>query len=315
MKYLHLYILLLFCSACTDKKSPSLHIRTDENAVTVSNDSREILQYQSAVKSPDFDAPDHYQRSGFIYPLYTPSGQIITDDFPRGHTHQHSIFMAWVNTTFRGEKVDFWNQHKLTGDVKHIQVIDSLITEDYVQFHTKLQQVSKKHGPVLDEIWTVKVYANDQVNVWDLHSVQKNITTDTLFLNEHVYGGLGVRLSKYWNPVDSLHFQDSIRVMTSEGISNRVKANHTRTEWIAVYGLIHGKMAGIAVMGHPDNYRFPQPVRVHPEMPYFSVSPVVKHHFDIAPQMEYNSRYRFITYDGVPPMELILEEWEKFKRL
>ena len=61
----------------------------------------------------------YYRRSGQIHPLYTPTGRVVSDDFPPDHAHQHGVFFAWVNTTFEGRHLDFWNQKEQTGRIEH----------------------------------------------------------------------------------------------------------------------------------------------------------------------------------------------------
>ena len=80
-------------------------------------DGRTIFAYHKTITKPPAGIDPLYQRSGFIHPLATRSGLVVTDDFPPDHAHQHGLFFAWVNTTFDGRKVDFWNQHSKTGRV------------------------------------------------------------------------------------------------------------------------------------------------------------------------------------------------------
>ena len=94
-------------------KSPDIEkgkvtINQTSEGIEVLSDDKQVLFYQTAVASPPNGLPDYYKRSGMIHPLYSPTGQILTDAFPAGHTHHHAIFNAWVNTKFKGEKVDFW---------------------------------------------------------------------------------------------------------------------------------------------------------------------------------------------------------------
>ena len=86
-------------------------------------------------------------------------------------------------------------------------------------------------------------------------------------------------------------------VRTSEG-SDRVAGNHTRPNWVDMGGTIEDAWIGVTVLGHPDNFRFPQPVRLHPSKPYFCFAPQVLGEFKIAPQTTYASSYRFLTYTG-----------------
>jgi hypothetical protein len=53
-------------------------------------------------------------------------------------------------------------------------------------------------------------------------------------------------------------------------------------------------------LGHPDNFRSPQPVRLHPNMPYFSLVPQQLGEFAIEPGKPYVSRFRFVVTDGAP---------------
>lgn len=82
-------------------------------------DRRIIMGYHQAIAEPPTEIDPVFRRSGFIHPLTTPSGLVVTDDFPPDHAHQHGVFFAWVNTTFDGRHVDFWNQKERTGRVGH----------------------------------------------------------------------------------------------------------------------------------------------------------------------------------------------------
>ena len=56
-------------------------------------------------------------RSGYIYPLYTPGGLNVADDYASDHPHMHGLWSAWTSTTFRNHKVDFWNGYANQGHV------------------------------------------------------------------------------------------------------------------------------------------------------------------------------------------------------
>ena len=67
-------------------------------------------------------------------------------------------------------------------------------------------------------------------------------------------------------------------------------------------------------MEHPDNFRFPQWVRLHPTMPYFVYAPMVEEPFDISPGKPYVSKFRYVTFDGEPDTKLFDEIWEDFSK-
>lgn len=281
-----------------------------------------ILTYNLATDCPP-DQPEYYCRSGHIHPLRSPAGAIVTDGFPKGHVHQHGLFFAWVSTTFRGDGVDFWNQQNETGTVVHKALTHLISGSVFTGFSAQLQQISLKHGPVLDETWDLQAYDLGDVYILDLVVEQQNSTRDTLFLNQYHYGGLGVRGSRLWNQADSGAYLAAAEFLTSEG-GTRIDANHSRPRWTAMYGVIrHGEadsrdlsrtVAGIAVLDHPDNLRHPQPVRVHPQMPYFCLAPIVTDGLYLAPGGRYASRYRIVTFDGPPDPERLDAVWVDFAR-
>jgi len=304
-----LVLLLASCGPAQENErnedEGNLRLEQTEDYLRIYHSDQAVLTYWITPQLPD-GLPEHYTRSGFLHPLHSPNGQMVTDDFPIGHTHQHGFFTAWTNTSFRDSFVDFWNTHKELATVEHLEVLETQKQDGYIGFKVRLQHRSLDHGLVLREDWTVRAHDRDDVFVWDLLSEQANITEDTLFLNKHLYGGLGVRGSKHWNAKDTLNFLELAEFLTSEGLKGD-SANHTRPGWTAIYGDLPDGKAGVAVIPHSDNFRWPQPVRVHPEMPYFSISPVVEEGFIIAPKETYLSRYRVVVFDGEVPEDLLAD--------
>ena len=288
----------------TDSQNINLNVVNSEEGIEITVADKPVLFYQTATAYPQEGLPDYYKRSGMIHPLYSPEGQILTDDFPVGHTHQHAIFNAWVNTLFKGDKVDFWNQHQGTGTVKHVEVLSTESGVNRVGFTSLLSHISLEHGEVLEEEWQVSVYPVKDYFLFDLISEQTNTSQDTLFIVDYHYGGMGFRGSKEWNEVDSIHYTNDWEILTSEGFTNK-DANHTPAAWVAASGEVDGKTAGLTVFGFPDNYRFPQAIRVHPTMPYWVYAPMVDGEFHIAPGETFKSKFRYYVHQGKPDLSVV----------
>ena len=88
--------------------------------LTLELGGKPVLVYHEAVAEPPSGLESVYRRSGFIHPLMTRSGVVVTDDFPPDHAHQHGVFMAWVNCVFEERKIDFWNQLGRTAKISHL---------------------------------------------------------------------------------------------------------------------------------------------------------------------------------------------------
>lgn len=301
--------IIICCGACqTNQQDSSVTASAFTcldtlGARTIFYQEQPVFTYQIAKVLPA-GLPNHYRRAGFIHPAYSPSGSVVTDDFPVGHAHQHGIFMAWVNTTFKGSSVDFWNQQKGTGDVAQAKFSEPILKDGKFEFNSQLIHLSKEHQAVLREYWDIKIHPRSDVYVWDIFSKQENVTSDTLYIKEHIYGPLGVRGNRAWNRDDSTNFTSDARFLTSEGLE-RDSANHSRPSWTAMYGELTNGTAGIATIPYPSNFRAPQWVRVHPDMPYFSVTPTVGGDFSIAPGEIYESAFRFVVFDGEPDIAVL----------
>jgi hypothetical protein len=68
----------------------------------------------------------------------------------------------------------------------------------------------------------------------------------------------------------------------------------------------------MAMLGHPDNFRSPQPIHIHNSTPYFVYVPMRLGKFSIDPGSPYEMRYRLITYDGEADTELIESLWNDY---
>lgn len=296
--------------------------RDDGGAVTLLVDGRSVLTYHAATVDPPRGFDPVYRRSGFIHPLVTPSGRVVTADFPADHAHQHGLFFAWVNTTFAGHKVDFWNQKEGTGRVRHLDGPETESGPAFGQLRARLrhEDITGKAAPVpaLDEEWVVRVYDVGRVRIVDLESRQSCAGARPLDINKYHYGGFGLRGTTAWfdpkaqgeSPPDPARCGES-NFLTSEG-RTRADGNHTRPRWVDLYGRLDGQFAGVAIFDHPANFRFPQPVRLHPNKPYFCFAPMVEGAFRVEPGRAYVSRYRLVLHDGKPDPKALDALWRDF---
>ena len=89
-------------------------IETDDT-IRVTLRGKPVLRYIKKAQAVPQGVPQHFSRSGYIHPVYTPTGQELTGDYPADHAHQHALFFAWTKSSYNGQKVDFWNQAKDLG--------------------------------------------------------------------------------------------------------------------------------------------------------------------------------------------------------
>lgn len=288
----------LFASNIPQRQTETVTCRDTGRALELAVSGRPVLTYHTATVMPPPELPAVFKRSGFLHPVRTPSGRVVTADFPADHAHQHGIFFAWKQSEFEGRPIDFWNQADETGAVEHVAVNQTQNGPVFAEFDVSLRHVdiSAPQGPrpVLDETWTVRLYPLRDVFVFDLISRQQCASDSPLRLLEYHYGGMGYR-----GPVAWLGESSGFAMTTSEGL-NQKSGNHSRPQWVDCTGPLAGRPCGLRVIQHPGNFRYPQPVRLHPSKPYFVFAPEVLGEFSIEPKQVYESRYRYVTFDGGP---------------
>jgi len=313
-------------------------VQTKE-ALVLQHLGKPILRYNITVQKGPEGTDPVYQRSGYIHPVYNPAGQEITGDFAPDHAHQHGLFFAWTNTTFEGRDIDFWNQRKQQGNISHSKVLSSASGPVFGQFQVEIlhedttEPASPK--PVLREVWTVRAYATQGDHfLYDIISEQRCSSDSPLTVNEYHYGAMAIRgnadwvdedrvgpLIKEWTKASKKNpdlppplIEDLPRdYLTNEGKTWH-DGNHSRPKWVDMYGDIDGEPSGVAVLAHPSNFRFPQPVRLHPSKPYFCFAPQVLGEFQIEPGEVYTSQYRYFIHPGEPDAEAIEAQWQAYAK-
>ncbi|MEQ1840229.1 MAG: DUF6807 family protein, partial [Verrucomicrobiales bacterium] len=142
-------------------------------------------------------------------------------------------------------------------------------------------------------------------NVIDLTSTQTCAGESPLALPKYHYGGLGVRGNQLWNEVAA------VTMLTSNG-DDRVKGDATKARWVYLGGDVEAAPAGLVVLIHPSNFRFPQGLRLNPKNPQICVAPSQDGDWSIAPGTPYTSRYRIVALDGPADAARMEHLWQDY---
>lgn len=283
---------------------------TDDKATTFSLGDKVILRYNHAVVNPPDGVEALFARSGYIHPLRSPAGKLLTNDFPKQHLHHHGVWFPWTETRFEDQPVDFWNSGKGEGRVEFVKYDAHGSGPVFAYFTAQHRHVALKTQPapktVLHETWRLRVFALDALYLFDLDSTQTCAGDSPLKLLEYRYGGIGYRGSDQWEGEG-----DKCRFLTSAG-KTRDDGHATRADWCAVWQKVDGQPAGIVILGHPSNFRSPQPMRIHPSEPFLNFAPPQAGDFSIEPGKPYVSKYRFVLFDGEPNVKRITQLWHDY---
>jgi hypothetical protein len=286
----------------------------DGSRINCSVASQPAFQYQAQTSElPRSDIKPIFQRGGYLHPILTPGGKLITDDYPPNHLHHHGIWFPWTRTEFEGRQPDFWNMGEGKGKVEFVglgETWNGPVHGGFQSRHRFVDLTAAEPRVALQETWLVTLYnlgpGASRYWMFDLVSTQNCATASPLKLPKYLYGGLGFRGNWSWNGKDKTFF------LTSEGETDRVKGNETRARWCHISGDVDGARAGVAILCHPDNFRAPQPMRLHPTEPFFCFAPSQLGDWEISPGKPYVSRYRFIVADGPPDRAELERLWNDY---
>ncbi len=291
-----------------------IEAKKDNKRLTLQRDEDRILSYFHAIMPPPEGRNRIYQRSGFIYPIWSTTGNILTEIHPRDHVHHFGIWMPWTHTRYEGNLVDFWNIHDGTGTVRFSKYISTTQGPVFGGFQVEQEHVALKTSVgekvILKEVWDVKVYniggPEKGYWLWDFESTQCNVTELPLIQEEYRYGGFAYRGATQWKGPNAAY-------LTSEG-KTQADGNGTRSRWCELSGSIDGQWEGVTIMSNPNNFRHPEPMRIMPnaDFVYFVYCPSVLGEWEMKPGEDHVFRYRLYMHEGKANVEDNERLWEDY---
>lgn len=305
------FLALLACVSGLASAAEITAVREDRQVVIRSGD-KEILRYQAEPGDlPRREIPKAFERGGYIRTIRTPSGRLITDDFPKDHLHHHGVWNPWTKTEFEGRHPDFWNMGDKTGKVDFVALDKVWQKDGKAGFQARHQFVDLSADPpeiALLETWDITVSLAGGNYVIDFTSTQTCAGPSPLKLPEYRYGGFGFRGNAAWIAKDNCKF------LSASGLTDRAKLDTSREKWCWLGGKVDGETCGVTILDHPENFRFPQPVRMNPDQPFFCYAPQQLGGMEISPGEKYISRYRLVVADGEPDAKAAEQWWSEYAK-
>ena len=274
-----------------------------------------LFAYRHRPVAPPAGIGPLFERNAYLHPVHAPNGALVTDDFAGDHPHQRGVFFAWTKTHIKldGQDLtpDFWNLGSGTARIVGTKVTTQVDGNGPARLDAKHDwQVRKGEEwvSVLDETWRIEAHpfrggrmAPDAA--WHFDLVSRQRPKVDLELPEYRYGGMAVRGAREW-------MKNPPTVRTSEG-KDRLTADATRGRWIDMQSPIGERRGGIALLCHPSNLDAPQPIRMHPDMPYYVFSPPKSGPKLLKADKEHVFRYRIVVHNGLTA-EALEKRWKDY---
>jgi hypothetical protein len=149
----------------------------------------------------------NYYRA-WLYPLYTPAGQCVLQEFPFDHPFHNACFVAQHPVRIEGREANFWAVPPKREPNDEIFVHVGR-TEGRIEPHLQrravlltLQNVwrDENDAPVLDEIRTYELSASREATVCEVRT-RKTAAYGELEFPATKFGGIGVRVDPRLLPV------------------------------------------------------------------------------------------------------------------
>ena len=285
-------------------------------SLTVARGGSPVLVYRHAPVPPPEGKSANYTRSGFIHPLYSPGGEVLSAMHPGDHVHHFGLWNPWRKTTFEGRETNFWEIGNGRATVRFVRFESITSGPVFGGFRAVHEHVDAKapggEKAALREIWDVRVWnVGKSASLVDFVTSQSCASESPLTIEAYRYGGFGFRGRLGWHAENS-------DCLTSEG-KTRANGNASQARWCHVYGDTPKGGAGVLFMSHPENRAHPEPMRLWPPTAnkgrdniFFNFCPTQKVPWTLEPGNTYVLRYRMSIYDGKPSTDGAEALWRAF---
>jgi len=277
-------------------------------------DGKSLFIYNYATVYPPAGVDSVYKRSGFLHPIKSINGEILTNLSPSDHYHHYGLWYAWTKTRFRGKEIDFWNVAKKQGTVCFREftnisgsgfsaILDHVVYPDSSDEQTAMvENLEIKLGKS-----SIPGYYIDYIT-----SIQC-ATDSTIIFEPYRYGGLVIRTREDWTP-------DKTNFVTSEGFT-RKDADNSEARWAFFQGKACKNDACILILSHPSNLNHPEPLRIWDENAnsgngdmMWNFSPTKKQSYTLSPSDRLTLHYRIFILDKLINTDEAENLWLSFSK-
>lgn len=315
----NILLLFYFVAFIFQAQSQQVTLQESTKGMDFLLDGKLVLSYQMTKEPVPSGIKQAYSKSGFIHPIQSPSGQVLSRIQPADHYHHYGIWGPYTRATIGGREVDFWNLGDEKGRVDFSHVISKKQAGGAAELTVRQNHIDLKAPAqsqlAMEEDLRIKVKPADKGRYFvDYTSTLQTDIAGGILLDDYRYGGgIGFRATEVWGDANST-------ILTSEG-KDRATADGSNARWILVTGQSDhssGK-SGILFMSHNTNQAYPEPLRVWPPGQYegkgnvfIEFCPIRHTSWEIQPGKRYSLTYRILVFDGELTVQEADNYWKSF---
>ena len=315
----NILLLFYFVAFIFQAQSQQVTLQESTKGMDFLLDGKLVLSYQMTKEPVPSGIKEAYSKSGFIHPIQSPSGQVLSRIQPADHYHHYGIWGPYTRATIGGREVDFWNLGDEKGRVDFSHMLSKKQAGGAAELTVRQNHIDLKAPAqsqlAMAEDLRIKVKPADKGRYFvDYTSTLQTDIAGWILLDDYRYGGgIGFRATEVWGDANST-------ILTSEG-KDRATADGSNARWILVTGQSDhssGK-SGILFMSHNTNQAHPEPLRVWPPGQYegkgnvfIEFCPIRHTSWEIQPGKRYSLTYRILVFDGELTVQEADNYWKSF---
>lgn len=256
-----------------------------------------------------------------LWPVIGPTGAEMTRAFPmekrdgekHDHPHQRSIWFTHGDVN----GIDFWSENGNHGSIAHREYLTLKADEERAVLATRNDWLDYDGKKVLEDQRTLTFRAGENQRSIDFDIILRASDGPVTF-GDTKEGSMGVRIPT----VMDLNSNQGGHIVTSEGLTDKA-AWGTPAAWVDYHGPVDGKLVGIAILNHPDSFRYPTRWHVR-DYGLFAANPFglkdfvgdknVDHAYRLEAGKSLVLRYRIILHRGDDKAPGIAQAFESYSR-
>lgn len=236
--------LALLCFLTTGLLAAEFTIEKQDDGLTIKQDGKLVTRYvtESGAKP-------------ILFPIVGPTGKELTRGWPmrdalefeaKDHPHHRSLWFTHGNVN----GVDFWSESGKNGTIVQREVVKAE-GGDTATIITKNDWLAPDGKKVCEDERTIRIGGNKETR-WIDFDITLKASEGELTFGETKEGSFGVRV---WETM-KLTAKKGGHIINSEGQKDKETWSKPAA-WVDYYGPVDGETLGIAILNHPQSFRFP----------------------------------------------------------
>ena len=191
-----------------------------------------------------------------IWPIVGPTGKEMMRQFPmreagEGERADHPHHRSFWFTHGDVNGISFWHEGNNTGTIKNREISD-VSTGKTASFTTVNDWIGPDGQKICEEHSTYTFGGDDDMRWIDAVCTIRATEDKDVVFGDTKEGSCGVRVAGTMK-VDS---KPGGTIVNSEGQSDK-DAWGKAASWVDYYGPVEGETLGVAILNHPDSFRYP----------------------------------------------------------